>query len=82
VTLDPAARELLQAIAVALDLEPKPRTHAEVGPWMDRLRDRAAVVRMVCTTVLEREAYQADRARRFAAELRQIVADQQRDRHD
>jgi hypothetical protein len=75
-TLDPAAQELLAAIGAALDLEPKPRIHAEVGPWLDRLRDRAAVIRMICETVLASETHQAGRARRFAAELRQLIARQ------
>jgi hypothetical protein len=75
-TLDPACRELLAAIGAALDLEPKPQTQAEVGPWLNRLRDRAAVVRMVCETVLASEHQQTERARRFAAELRQLIARQ------
>jgi hypothetical protein len=78
VTLDPAGRELLAAIGAALDVEPKPRTQAEVGPWMNRLRDRAAVIRRVCETVLASETRQADRARRYAAELRQLITDQDR----
>jgi hypothetical protein len=75
-TLDPACRELLAAIGAALDLEPKPRAHADLGPWLNRLRDRAAVVRMICETVLASEHQQAERARQFAGELRQLIARQ------
>ena len=74
--LDPAARELLVAIAVALDLGDRPADPAAALVWNDQLHDRAAVVRTVCTTLLE-HGHQTDRARQYARELRAMVAEQQ-----
>jgi hypothetical protein len=76
VTLDPASRELLQAINAALDVRPKPTRTAEVMDWWQQVANRAAVVRTVVNTLLEHQARQEERAREFAAELRRIVAEQ------
>ena len=72
-TLDPAARELLQAIAAALDPTPKPETREEVVGWWNTVAGRAAVIRTGLNDLLEHEHRQADRARALAAQLRRIA---------
>ena len=72
--LDPAARELLQAIGAVLDVTPKPRTHLEVAGWQQRVVNRAAVVRHGVDVVLASQARQEEQARRVAAQLRRLAA--------
>jgi hypothetical protein len=74
--LDPASRELLLAIAAALDLGDRPADPAAARVWNDRLHDRAVTVATVCRTLLEHGYDQGGRAHRFARELRAIVAEQ------
>jgi hypothetical protein len=74
--LDPAARELLAAIAAVLDVHPKPTRTDELPDWWQKVTDRAAVVRTACTVLLEHQSFQTEQARRLAAELRRIVAGQ------
>jgi hypothetical protein len=71
--LDPASRELLQAIGAVLDVTPKPQTHLEVPGWQQRVVNRAAVVRDGVDVVLADPARQEQQARRVAAQLRRLA---------
>jgi hypothetical protein len=72
--LDPASRELLQAIAAMLEVRSKPQTAEQVPDYWQRMSDRAAIVRTACTVLLEHGDNQTDRARVLARELRLIAA--------
>jgi hypothetical protein len=71
--LDPAARDLLVAIAAVLDVQPKPVTRDQLGHYLSQVADRAAVVRVACAVLLVPEDRQIDSARSVAAELQRLA---------